>query len=72
MGSPSLQPNETTNSNPTINGLRLPETDARGQQIAKTKAIRAAYLRRIDSGTDAGIPVVGKAGDAKSVGMLSK
>lgn len=42
------------------------------KQIAKTKAIRAAYLRRMDGGADAGVPEGGKAGDAKSIGVLSK
>jgi len=42
------------------------------KQIAKTKAVRAAYLRRMDGGADAGVPEGGKAGDAKSIGVLSK
>ncbi|KAI5853377.1 hypothetical protein BZA05DRAFT_395862 [Tricharina praecox] len=42
------------------------------KEIAKTKAIRAAYMRRIDSGGGPGMPEGGKAGDAKSVGVLSK
>ncbi|CCX30230.1 hypothetical protein FPQ18DRAFT_354247 [Pyronema domesticum] len=45
-----------------------------GKEIAKTKAIRAAYLRRAkDSGVGfVGTPEGGKPGDAKSVGVLSK
>ncbi|KAF8243447.1 hypothetical protein K440DRAFT_561711, partial [Wilcoxina mikolae CBS 423.85] len=44
------------------------------KEAAKTKAIRAAYLRRASEG-GAGIPGTpegGKPGDAKSVGVLSK
>ncbi|KAA8895760.1 hypothetical protein FN846DRAFT_911417 [Sphaerosporella brunnea] len=40
------------------------------KEIAKTKALRAAYLRRLQSGTDKNAPEGGKAGDAKVIGVL--
>jgi hypothetical protein len=43
-------------------------------QIAKTKAIRTAYLRALKEGDKGrpGAPESGKPGDAKSIGVLDK